>query len=410
MEDRGYIPYGRQWIDENDIDAVVRVLKSDYLTTGPVVEQFEKKLADFVGARFAVALSSGTAALHAACFAAGIKEGDEVITSPMTFAASANCILYNGGRPVFADIDPVTYNISADEIEKRITDATKAIIPVHYTGQPCDMDAIMRIAGKHGLTVIEDGCHALAAKYKGRRVGSMGDMTVFSFHPVKHITTGEGGAVTTDDAELYEKLKMFRIHGMTRDNERLTRDEGPWYYEQQFLGYNYRMTDIQAALGVSQLDKLDMFTARRKKLAQVYGRELRNVADVITPIQLDGAVSSWHLYVIRLSDEAVPARRSVYEQLRARGIGVNVHYIPVYLHPYYRDMGYPEGLCPQAEKHYAGIITLPLHPAMSEDDVKYIASNAADVVSANKRRVLYESTGYRRSRFHRPVGSERTVG
>lgn len=262
-----YLPYGQQWIDDEDIEEVVKVLKSDFLTTGPKIEEFEKKFANYIGAKYAVAISNGTAALHAACFAAGIKEGDEVITTPITFAASANCILYQGGKPVFADIDPKTYNIDIEDVERKITKKTKAIIPVDFTGQPVDIDAVNDIAKKYGLIVIEDAAHSFGAEYKDKKIGSLVDMTTFSFHPVKHITTGEGGMITTNDDKLYNKLKLFRTHGITRDKEMLhNKEEGPWFYEQLELGYNYRMTDIQAALGISQLNKINGFLKRRRKL------------------------------------------------------------------------------------------------------------------------------------------------
>ncbi|NLP45217.1 MAG: UDP-4-amino-4,6-dideoxy-N-acetyl-beta-L-altrosamine transaminase, partial [Peptococcaceae bacterium] len=293
-----FIPYGRQWIDEDDINAVIEVLKGDYLTTGPKIREFEEKLAQYTGAKYAVAISNGTAALHAACFATGIKEGDEVITTPITFAASANCVLYMGAKPVFADINPETYNIDPDEIRSKITERTKAIIPVHFTGQPCDMDEIQKIAQEYNLTIIEDGAHALGAEYNGRKIGSIGDMTTFSFHPVKNITTGEGGAITTNNDELYKKLVLFRTHGITRDKDILLKDKGPWYYEQQHLGYNYRITDIQAALGISQLDKLERFLAVRRDYVRKYNEAFSAVEEIETPYQLENTNSAWHLYII----------------------------------------------------------------------------------------------------------------
>ncbi len=368
-----FIPYGRQSIDEADIQAVVDVLRSDYLTTGPKIAEFEKKLCKYTGARYAVAIANGTAALHAACFAAGIGEGDEVITSPMTFAASANCVLYMGAKPVFSDIDPVTYNIDPNDIRKKITSRTKAVIPVHFTGQPCDMDTILKIAEEHKLVVIEDGAHALGAEYKGRKIGSIGDMTTFSFHPVKHITTGEGGAVTTNSHELYEKLEMFRAHGITRDVGKLLKDEGPWYYEQQFLGYNYRMTDFQAALGVSQLGKLEKSLERRRQITDIYTKEFEDADEITVPHIVESVASAWHLYIIRLGKGLEGRRKEVFTALREKGIGVNVHYIPVYYHPYYKGLGYEKGLCPQAEKLYENIITLPLYPGMTQEDVYYVA-------------------------------------
>jgi len=378
---RKFIPYGRQYIDEEDIQAVVEVLKSDYITTGPKIDELEKRIAEYTGAKYAVAVSNGTAALHAACFAAGIGLGDEVITSPMTFAASANCILYMGAKPVFADIDPRTYNIDPKEIERKITRKTKAIIPVHFTGQPCDMDEIMQIAQKHNLTVIEDGAHALGAVYKNQRIGTLGSMTTFSFHPVKHITTGEGGAIATNDKALYEKLMMFRTHGITRDVDKMQKNEGPWFYEQQALGFNYRITDIQAALGVSQMNKLDSFLEKRRSYAALYDRLLAGIKGVTAPYQAEYSRSAWHLYVIKLDTDGLAlGRREVFEELRSRNIGVNVHYIPVYYHPYYRDLGYDKGLCPAAEELYKGMLTLPLYPSMEAEDIHYIVENLADIL------------------------------
>lgn len=377
-----HIPYATQWIEDDDIQAVAEVLKSDYLTTGPKITEFEQTFAQYVGAQYAVAVSSGTAALHAACFAASIKEGDEVITTPMTFAASANCVLYCGGRPVFADIDPNTYNIDSNAIENCITPKTKAIIPVHFTGQPCDMDDINRIAKEHDLIVIEDAAHALGATYKSKRVGAISDMTCFSFHPVKHITTGEGGIITTDDENLYKKLIQFRSHGITRDREILEHDDGPWYYEQQFLGYNYRMTDIQAALGISQLKKIDRFISRRRKIADRYDKAFSGTDSIITPYQLDETQSAWHLYILQLKlDKLKTSRKEVYTALQQKGIGVNVHYIPVYYHPYYKQMGYNKGLCPNAERLYERIITIPLYPKMSDEDVEYVIKSIKSIVS-----------------------------
>jgi len=380
MEKR-FIPYGRQWIEEDDIQAVVEVLKGDYLTTGPKIKEFEDKLAQYTGAKYAVAVSNGTAALHAACFAAGIKEGDEVITTPITFAASANCILYMGAKPVFADIDPKTYNIDPKDIEAKITEKTKAIIPVHFTGLPCDMDEILKIAKKYNLVVIDDGAHALGTTYKDRKVGSMTDMTTFSFHTVKHITTGEGGAITTNDEDYYRSLTLFRTHGITRNEKELIRSKEPWYYEQQFLGYNYRITDIQAALGISQINKLDRFLGLRKEYVRRYNEAFGGLDTVDIPFQPDFADSAWHLYIIRLKLEKLDcSRKQIFEELQSRNIGVNVHYIPVYYHPYYSQLGYKKGICPNAEDLYERIITLPLFPKMEEEDVQYIISNVKEVL------------------------------
>lgn len=371
-----YIPYGHQKIDEEDIQAVVNVLRSDYLTTGPAIEVFEKTVAEYVGAKYAVAVSNGTAALHVACLAAGIEEGDEVITTPITFAASANCVLYCGGTLVFADIDPVTYNIDLVDIEKKITPKTKAIIPVHFAGQPCDMDAIQKIAVKHNLIVIEDGAHALGAEYKGKKIGTFSDMTTFSFHPVKPITTGEGGMVVTDNETLYERLKLFRSHGITRNEEMMTQNEGDWYYEQLDLGFNYRMTDIQAALGSSQMKKLDGFLGKRRELAQRYDEAFQNQTGLVIPHQLEDTLSGWHLYVIQVLERD---RKEVFDGLREAGIGVNVHYIPVYHHPYYQKHGYQEVCCPNAETLYQRMITLPVHPGMTSEMQEYVIGNVLEL-------------------------------
>ncbi|MEG6573080.1 UDP-4-amino-4,6-dideoxy-N-acetyl-beta-L-altrosamine transaminase [Caldibacillus debilis] len=376
-----YLPYGRQWIDEEDVEAVVEALKGDFLTTGPYVSRFERAIADYVGAKYAVAFSNGTAALHGACFAAGIGEGDEVITTPMTFAASANCVLYRGGVPVFADIDEKTYNIDPQSVEEKITERTKAIIPVDFAGQPADLDPILEIAEKHRLVVIEDAAHALGAVYKGRKVGSISDMTMFSFHPVKLITTGEGGIIVTNNEEYYERLLQFRTHGITRDRSRMAEDHGPWYYEMQFLGYNYRLTDIQAALGLSQLKKIEKFLELRRRYAAMYNDAFKGMDELILPHQPEWAESGWHLYVIRLRPEKLAAsRREIFEALQRQNIGVNVHYIPVHYQPYYRKLGYDKGICPKAERLYEEILTLPLFPAMSEQDVR-------DVIEAVKRTV-----------------------
>ncbi|SET07639.1 UDP-4-amino-4,6-dideoxy-N-acetyl-beta-L-altrosamine transaminase [Oceanobacillus limi] len=382
-----YIPYGRQFIEEDDIQAVVDVLKSDYLTTGPAVRNFEKKIADYLGVKYAVAFSNGTAALHGACFAAGIKEGDEVITTPMTFAASANCILYQGGRPTFADIDPKTYNIDPNEIRKKINSKTKAIIPVDFTGQPVKLDEIMTIAHENNLIVIEDAAHAIGATYKNRKIGSIADMTMFSFHPVKHITTGEGGIITTNNKIFYDKLLQFRSHGITRDISLLSDNHGPWYYEMQFLGYNYRMSDIQAALGCSQIDKLNAFITRRKEIVKQYNQVLEDINEIQTPFQDSNGVSSWHLYVIKLNkDLLVIDRKQFFEELHYANIGVNVHYIPVHLQPYYQKLGYNRGDYPIAEDLYENIITLPLFPTMTNEEVRYVLETVVNLVNKYKTR------------------------
>jgi UDP-4-amino-4,6-dideoxy-N-acetyl-beta-L-altrosamine transaminase len=387
LKRKTYLPYGKQIVDENDILQVIEILKSDYLTTGPAIAQFEAAIADYVGAKYAVAFSSGTAALHGACFAAEIGRDDEVITTPMTFVASANCILYQGGKPVFADINLKTYNIDPSEIESKITAKTKAIIPVDYTGQPADLEKIIGIANKYNLVVIEDAAHALGAVYKGRKIGSISDMTMFSFHPVKHITTGEGGIITTNHKHYYESLLQFRSHGITRDPIKMNHNEGPWSYEMQELGYNYRMTDIQAALGASQLTKLDHFIDSRKNIVSAYNDAFKNMPELIIPFEKDEYQSSWHLYVLRLNLECLAAdRKNIFESLQELKIGVNVHYIPVYYHPYYQRLGYKKGICPIAESLYEEIITLPLFPAMRDKDVRDVIEAVKETIEKYKKK------------------------
>ncbi|WP_062109466.1 UDP-4-amino-4,6-dideoxy-N-acetyl-beta-L-altrosamine transaminase [Bacillus niameyensis] len=384
---KDFLPYGGQWIDENDIQAVVDVLKSDYLTTGPAVGRFEQAFAKYVGAKYAIAFSNGTAALHAACFAAGIAKNDEVITSPLTFVASANCILYTGGKPVFADIDPATYNIDPRSIEAKITKNTKAIIPVHFAGQPVDLDEIHKLAKKYNLIVIEDAAHALGAHYKNRKIGALSEMTMFSLHPVKHITTGEGGMITTNNKDYYQKLLQFRTHGITKDANECFKYDGPWYYEMQYLGYNYRMTDMQAALGLSQLQKVDIFIERRKKYVAFYNEAFKKMEEIICPKQMSGADSSWHLYVIRLNLERLTAdRKAIYEALQKENIGVNVHYIPVHTQPFYHKLGYQSGICLTAEDIYNEIITLPLFPKMEEKDVRDVIAAVNKVIHFYSRK------------------------
>ncbi|MFA9376884.1 MAG: UDP-4-amino-4,6-dideoxy-N-acetyl-beta-L-altrosamine transaminase [Lachnotalea sp.] len=377
-----YIPYGTQSIDEDDIQAVVEVLRSDYLTTGPTVAAFEKKVADYVGAKHAVAVSNGTAALHVACLAAGIKEGDEVITTPITFVASSNCVLYCGGTPVFADINTETYNVDIKDIKRKITKNTKAIIAVHFTGQPCEMDEIHAIAEEHNLLVIEDAAHALGADYKGKMVGNISDMTTFSFHPVKHITTGEGGMITTNSDELYEKLIVYRSHGITRDDKLMTRNEGDWYYQQLELGYNYRITDFQCALGISQMNKLQSFIEKRKEIVKRYNQAFSGIDEIVTPFQQEGCNSSWHLYVIQVVN-----RKEVFDKLRKSGIGVNVHYIPVYTQPFYQENGYSKVHCDNAEKLYEGLISLPIYAKLSQVEQNYVIEQVKVAVKEIKYRI-----------------------
>lgn len=371
------IPYGRQCVDEEDIRAAEDALRSDYLTTGPCIQEFEQAVCRYTGAKYAAAIANGTAALHAACFAAGIKAGDEVITTPLTFAASANCVLYCKGTPVFADVDPKTYNLDPKDVRRKITDKTKAVIAVHLAGQPCAMDEIHAIAKERGLTVIEDGAHALGAAYKGRKVGALSDMTTFSFHPVKPITTGEGGMIVTDNPELYKRLCLFRSHGITRDPALMTENGGPWFYQQLSLGYNYRITDIQCALGVSQMKKLDYFIGRRKELAKRYDEAFADCPGIVAPYQAPEADSGWHLYIIQVKKDG---RKRIFEKLRSAGIGVNVHYIPVYFHPYYRAHGYKDAHCPNAEEIYSRMISLPLYPGLTDEAQDFIIEKVKETV------------------------------
>ena len=378
------LQYGKQWIDEDDIKAVTECLNGDYLTTGPYIQNFEKQFAEVVGAKYAVAVSNGTAALHIACLAAGIGAGDEVITSPITFAASANCALYCGAKPVFADIDAETYQISPESIEQNITSKTKAIIPVHFAGISCDMDKILAIAKQHNLIVIEDAAHALGTTYKEKPIGGISDMTEFSFHPVKTITTGEGGIVTTNNEALYKKLLLYRTHGITRDATQMKHtDQGNWYYEMLTLGYNYRITDLQCALGISQLKKLEMFKKRRKELVKKYDDVFKEWNLLSIPQNPDYSDTTRHLYPIFLElDRFSVGRKVIFDALKAEGIGVNVHYIPVYWMPYYQRIGYQKGLCPNAERLYGGLITLPLFPRMKDRDQE-------DVITAVKKVLNY---------------------
>jgi len=377
------IPYGRQDIDEEDIRAVVEVLRSDWLTQGPAVERFEQKIARYCGAKYAVAVSSATAALHLACLAAGLKPDEHLWTSPNTFVASANCGLYCGANPGFVDIDPRTYNLSVDALEEKLARAEKQgglpkiVIPVHFAGQSCEMERIAALGKRYGFTVIEDASHAIGGRYRDTNVGScaFSDMTVFSFHPVKIITTGEGGMVLTNRQDIYEKLLRLRSHGITRDPLFMDGEpDGPWYYQQIELGFNYRITDIQAGLGISQMRRLDEFVERRRQLANRYGALLQGLP-LTTPWQHPAANSAWHLYVIVLQEKAgANIRRQVFDALHAKGIGVNVHYIPVHTQPYYHTMGFSPGDFPDAEHYYAHAISLPLYPGLDEAEQDYIVA------------------------------------
>jgi len=377
-----FLPYGRQSIDEADIRAVVDVLRSDWLTTGPKVGEFEEAFAARVGAAHAVSFNSGTAALHAAAFAAGLKAGDEAVTTPLTFAATANCVLYQGATPLFADICRDTLNIDPEQVSSRISSRTRAVLPVDYAGHPADMTTITDIARRHGLTMIEDGCHALGAEYGGRRVGSIADMTVFSFHPVKHVTTGEGGMVTTDHPQFAETLRRFRNHGISSE-ARQRQNAGQWHYEMVLLGFNYRLPDIACALGIEQLKRLDANLARRREIAAQYTAAFREIPGVIPPAVRPEVNPAWHLYPIRLDLEKLTADRAqIFRALRAENIGVNVHYIPVHLHPYYRDhFGYHGGEFPVAEDAYSRLISLPMFHAMTDQDVKDVIAAVTKVLT-----------------------------
>ncbi len=364
------IGYGHQYIDDADIRAVVDVLKSDFLTCGPKIAEAEAKLCEITGAKHAVLVANGTAALHAAIVAAGIGSGDEVITTPITFAASANCALYCGATPIFADINPETYNIDPDSIEKCITDKTKAVVAVDFTGQAVEIQRIREICDKYNLIFIEDAAHSLGTKYNEKTIGSLADMTEFSFHPVKTCTAGEGGAITTNDDELYKRLILFRTHGITRVQEWMDKpSEGGWYYQQIDLGYNYRITDMQAALLSSQLDKLDMFANRRKALVKRYDEAFAKMPEITVQKEIPESDTVRHLYIIQLNLEMLTCgRREVFDALQAEGIGVNVHYIPVYTFPHYQKLGYKMGDCPNAERLYERIISIPLFYSMTDED------------------------------------------
>ncbi|MFR0802235.1 MAG: UDP-4-amino-4,6-dideoxy-N-acetyl-beta-L-altrosamine transaminase [Suilimivivens sp.] len=364
--------YGHQFIDEDDIQAVVDVLKSDYLTCGPKIGELEEKLCEVTGAKYAVVCSNGTAALHIACLAAGVKPEDEVITTPITFAASANCALYCGAKPVFADINENTYNIDPAHVEKLTTERTKAVVAVDFTGQSVELDRLLAHCREHNLVLIEDGAHVIGTSYKGRMNGSIADMTTMSFHPVKTVTGGEGGAVLTNSKEYYEKLLLYRAHGITRDPKLMEHEpDGPWYYEQIALGMNYRMTDMQAALIISQLNKLPRFMERRKAIVKAYNEAFSRLPQLFVQQEIPESDTTRHLYILRIRPEKLTIdRKQFFEALAAENICCNVHYIPTYYFPYYEKLGYKRGLCPKAEKLYAEEISLPLYYAMTDQDVE----------------------------------------
>lgn len=371
------LPYGHQWIDNSDIKAVTEVLKTDWITQGPKVKEFEELISKYCNVTYAVAFSSGTAALHGAIFSVGLQQGDEVITTPITFVADGNCTVYQGGIVRLADIQSDTLNIEPKNIIKKITNKTKALIPVDFAGHPCDYDEIHEIASDHSLPVIEDAAHALGAEYRGKKIGGLSDLTVLSFHPVKTITTGEGGMVLTNNHDYYERLLLFRTHGIIKDDRKLQNNEGSWYYEMQKLGYNYRLTDFQCALGISQLKKIDSFISRRRELVYRFNKEFQNIPELIVPIEKNFVQSAWHLYVLQLHLEKLTVnRKTIFDALRAENIGVQVHYIPIHYQPFYQHtFGYKKGDFPLAEQYYNRTITLPLFPQMTNND-------ADDVIDA----------------------------
>ena len=381
----GKIYYGKQWVDEEDVKAVSEVLVSDFITCGPKVEEMERTLEAYTGAKHAVAVSNGTAALHCACIAAGVGPGDEVITTPITFAASANCALYCGAKPVFADINPKTYNIDPESIRAHITDKTKAVVAVDFTGQAVEVEKIRAICDEFNLVFIEDAAHSIATKYKGQQVGSLADITTFSFHPVKTITGGEGGACLTNNDEYYQKLVLAHIHGITHDESLMegAPHEGPWYYEQVALGYNYRITDFQAALIVSQMSKLDKFAARRKEIVKMYDDAFADIPEIIVQEEIPESDSCRHLYIIRLDlDKLNCTRREFFDAMSAENVQCQIHYVPVYWFPYYQHLGYEKGLCPNAEEVYKGIMSIPLYPRLTNQEVH-------DVIHAVKKIIEY---------------------
>jgi len=377
------IGYGRQWITEEDAEEVKKTLLSDYITCGPKVDEIERKLCEYTGAKYAVVVCNCTAALHIAAAAAGIGKGDELITTPLTFMASANCALYCGGRPVFADVDKDTYNIDPESIKAHITDKTKSVVAVDFTGQAVKVDEIRKICDDNNLVFIEDAAHSIGTKYKGKMVGSLADMTCFSFHPVKTITSGEGGAVLTNSKEYYEKLLLLRSHGMEHDPDKMLEGphEGPWYYEQQILGFNYRMTDFQAALLCSQLGKIDKFIARRKEIVAKYNEAFKDIPEIILQKEIPESDTSRHLYIIQLDlDKLTCTRRQFFDAMSAENVQCQIHYVPVYWFPYYKSLGYEKGLCPNAESIYKGIMSIPLYPRLTDDEVDSVIAAVKKIV------------------------------
>lgn len=380
------IYYGKQFIDEQDINAVVEVLKSDFLTQGPVIENFEKAVAEYCGVKYAVAVTNATSALHIACLAAGLDKGDILWTTPITFTASANCGRYCGADVDFVDIDDSTYNMSISALKEKLEKSKikpKVVIPVHLAGQSCEMQEIYDLSKQYGFTVIEDASHAIGADYKDTKVGccKYSDMTVFSFHPVKIITTGEGGMVLTNSEELYKKLTLYRSHCITRDENLMTKEaDGPWYYQQIGLGFNYRMTELQAALGLSQLAKVDKFVARRRQLAERYNELLKDLP-LKVPYQNPDTDSSWHLYIIRVDFNKIKkTKKQIFAEMKAKGVCLNLHYIPVHTQPYYQNLGFKYGDFPVSEKYYKEAFTLPLYYSLTDEQQEYIVNSLKEVL------------------------------
>ena len=379
-----FLPYGSQWIDKEEIEEVVDSLRSSWITTGPKMRFFEDKFKNYIGSKFAVAVNSGTAALHVSTSSIDIKPGDEVITTPLTFVASSNSVIYRGGTPIFADIKKDTYNIDPNEIIKKITPKTRAIIPVHFSGQPCDMDEILEIANENDLFVIEDAAHAVDAEYKNRKIGNIGDLTAFSFHPVKNMTTAEGGMITTNNDELYNKLLMFRTHGISKDAGKRFGKAGDFNYDMKYLGYRYNLSELHASLGIHQLKKLKTFQKRRREIIRLYYRELKDLKEVILPYVKNDIKHSWHLFIIQLKLEKLRVNRDhIFRALREENIGVNVHYIPVHYHSYYqKKFGLKKGILPNVEWLYPRLLTIPLFPKMDDKDIY-------DVINALEKVVKY---------------------
>ena len=376
------IPYGRQFIDKNDIKEVLNVFKKERITQGPKVEEFEKAVSRYCKAKYAVAVSSGTSALHSAYIALNIKEGDEVITTPLTFAATANCIIFCKGKPVFADIEKDILNIDPQKIEEKITEKTKAIVIVDFAGHPCDYDKIKKIAKEYGLFIIEDAAHSLGSEYKGKKVGSFSDITTLSFHPVKAITTGEGGMVLTNNKKFYERLKAIRHHGIVRKPK-----IAPWYYEINEIGHNFRITDFQCALGISQLKKLDKFIKRRREIVKIYNSAFKDTKEIFLPVEKDYAKSSWHIYPIRLNLEKLKVvRKNIFEELQKKGIGVQVHYIPLHLQPFYKKkFNYKKGDFKVSEDYYNRAITIPLFPKMTNEEIEKTIKALKETINQYKK-------------------------